>query len=102
MGEGMEIRLGVIGCGYGKNVTTPAFRADSRCRVTAIAAASPHSARCAASELGIEHAYGDWRELVVSTAVDAVAVAVPPHLQTEIVLGAIAAHKPVFAEKPLA
>jgi predicted dehydrogenase len=98
----MEIRLGVVGCGYGKSVTIPAFRIDSRCRVTAIAAASLPNAQRAASELGIEHAYGDWRELVASPAVDAVAVAVPPHLQTDIVLGALQEHKPVFAEKPLA
>ncbi len=98
----MEIRLGVVGCGYGKSVTTPAFRVDARCRVTAIAAASLQTAQRAATELGIEHAYGDWRELVASPAVDAVAVAVPPHLQTDIVLGALQEHKPVFAEKPLA
>jgi predicted dehydrogenase len=98
----MEIRLGVVGCGYGKNVTIPAFRVDPRCRVIAIAAASLQSAQSAASELGIEHAYGDWRELIASPDVDAVAVAVPPHFQADIVQGALQARKPVFAEKPLA
>src|ERR1700682_1273818 len=98
----MEIRLGVVGCGYGKSVTIPAFRVDARCRVTAISAASLQNAQRAASELEIEHAYGDWRQLVASPAVDAVVVAVPPHLQTDIVLGALEEHKHVFAEKPLA
>ncbi|HET6843659.1 MAG TPA: Gfo/Idh/MocA family oxidoreductase [Candidatus Angelobacter sp.] len=98
----MTIRLGIVGCGYGKTVMAPAFRADSRCHVAAIAASSQPSANAAASQLGVARAFGDWRGLVNDSSVDAVAVAVPPHLQPEIVLAAIEACKPVFAEKPLA
>jgi predicted dehydrogenase len=98
----MTIRLGIVGCGYGKAVMAPAFRADSRCHLEAIAASSQQSAGAAASQLGVARAFGDWRGLVNDSSVDAVAVAVPPHLQPEIVLAAIQAGKPVFAEKPLA
>jgi len=98
----MEIRLGVVGCGYGKSVIVPASRADARCRVTAIAAGSLNSARLAASELGIARAYEDWRSLVADSSVDAIAVATPPHIQPEIIQGSLQAKKPVFAEKPLA
>jgi predicted dehydrogenase len=97
----MEIKLGIVGCGYGKNVAVPAFRADARCRIVAIAANSADSARLAATQLGIEHAYGDWRRLVEDTAVHAVVVATPPAAQPEIVLGALRSQKAVFAEKPL-
>jgi len=98
----MQIRLGVIGCGYGKNVMVPAFRADVRCGVVAIAAATLDSAQSAATRLGIKRAYGDWRRLVEDLTVDAVAVATPPAAQPEIVLAALHSRKPVFAEKPLA
>jgi predicted dehydrogenase len=98
----MEIRLGVVGCGYGKSVIVPASRADARCCVTAIAAGSLNSARLAANELDIACAYGDWRKLVADSSVDAVAVATPPSIQPEIILAALRARKPVFVEKPLA
>jgi predicted dehydrogenase len=98
----MTIRLGMIGCGYGKAVMAPAFRADSRCQIVCIAASRQENADAAASQLSIPRAFGDWRGLVHDAGVDAVAVAVPPHLQPEIVLEVLKMGKPVFAEKPLA
>jgi predicted dehydrogenase len=98
----MQVRLGVVGCGYGKNVIIPAARADRRCQVVAIAAASVNSAQSAAAELGVARAYGDWRKLVADPQVDAVAVATPPCFQPDVVFAALQARKPVFAEKPLA
>jgi predicted dehydrogenase len=98
----MQVRLGVVGCGYGKNVIIPAARTDRRCEVVAIAAASVSSAQSAAAELNVARAYGDWRELVADSQVDAIAVATPPCFQPEVVLAALRERKPVFAEKPLA
>ncbi|HLY97456.1 MAG TPA: Gfo/Idh/MocA family oxidoreductase [Candidatus Angelobacter sp.] len=98
----MTIRLGIIGCSYGKAVMAPAFRADSRCQIVSVAASRQESADAAASQLGISRAFGDWRGLVHDASVDAIAVAVPPHLQPEIVLEVLKTGKPVFAEKPLA
>lgn len=98
----MTIRLGIIGCGYGKAVIAPAFRADSRCQIVSIAASRQESANAAAAQLDVPRAFGDWRGLVHDASVDAVAVAVPPHLQPEIVLEVLKIGKPVFAEKPLA
>ena len=56
--------VGVIGIGFGRQVHVPAFGQDSRCVVRAICASNLERARKAASELGIEKAIGDWRELV--------------------------------------
>jgi predicted dehydrogenase len=98
----MQIKLGVIGCSYGKNVIAPAFRADPRCQIVAIAASRLASAQEAAAQLEIEHAYGDWRQLIEDDGVDAIAVATPPSTQPEIVLRALECRKAVFAEKPLA
>ncbi|SRR6266568_4940134 len=100
--ETMQIRLGIIGCGYGKNVIAPAFRADARCQIVAIAAGHLASAQEAAAQLGIERAHGDWRGLIEDPGVDAVAIATPPITQPEIVLRALECRKAVFAEKPLA
>jgi predicted dehydrogenase len=98
----MQIRLGIIGCGYGKNVIAPAFRADPRCQIVAIAANRLTSAQQAAAQLEITRGSGDWRELIEDPAIDAIAVATPPITQPEIVLRALECRKAVFAEKPLA
>src|SRR5262249_57145328 len=50
----------------------------------------------------VARGFGDGRALVEDPAVDAVAVAVPPHLQPEVACRALDLGKPVFAEKPLA
>ncbi|MEP6654986.1 MAG: Gfo/Idh/MocA family oxidoreductase [Myxococcales bacterium] len=96
------LRVGVVGGGFGQHVQVPAFRAAPGVTVDAICASTEARARTFAERLGIPRATGDWRELVRDPALDAVAVSVPPSLQAPILLGAIAAGKHVFAEKPLA
>lgn len=95
-------RLGIIGCNYGRLVQLPAFRADPRCKVVALAGSNAARTRELAQAVQVPKAYGDWRALVKDADVDAVAIATPPSLQAEIVLAALALGKPVFAEKPLA
>ena len=96
------IRLGIIGSNYGRTVLLPAFRADPRCEVVALAGSNAERTRKLADEAGVAKAYGDWRQLVADQDIDAVAIATMPSLQTEIALAAIQTGKPVFAEKPLA
>jgi predicted dehydrogenase len=83
-------------------VQLPAFRADSRCEV--IALAGSNSARTAelAQAAGVVKAYGDWRGLVEDKDVQVVAIATLPSLQAQIAIHALQLGKPVFAEKPLA
>jgi predicted dehydrogenase len=99
---GETIRVGVIGCGYGAQVLVPAFRADPRAAIVAVAATSQAKAEKTAGELVIPRAFGDWQELLASEVVDAVAVAVPPAAQSAIATMAMMRGLPVFAEKPLA
>lgn len=80
----------------------PAFRSDPRCEVVAISASTGDRAARIAERLGIADPYGDWRDLVASSRVDLVSVAVPPAVQPDVVIAAAAAKKPVFCEKPLA
>jgi predicted dehydrogenase len=96
------IRLGIVGCNYGRSVLLPAFRLDPRCQVVALAGSQAARTADLARESGIEAAFGHWEPLIESSFVDAVAIATPPHLQPEIAVAALERHKPVFAEKPMA
>jgi predicted dehydrogenase len=92
------IRLGIVGTNYGRTVQLPAFRADPRCEV--IALAGSNSARTAelARAAGVPKAYGDWRGLVEDKDVQVVAIAILPSLQAQIAIHALKLGKPVFAE----
>jgi predicted dehydrogenase len=96
------IRVGIVGSNYGRTVLLPAFRADDRCAVVAIAGTDAARTRALADESGVATSHGGWRALVDDSGVDAVAIATRPDLQPEIALRAIAAGKAVFAEKPMA
>ena len=96
------IRLGIVGCNYGRTVLLPAFRADARCQVIALAGSDAARSAELAQAADIAKSYGDWRALVEDKDVQAVAIATPPTLQKEIAIAALALGKPVFAEKPLA
>ena len=96
------IRLGIVGCNYGRAVQLPAFRADSRCRVVALAGSDAARTAELARQSEIPEAYGDWRQMVERADIDAVAIATPPRLQPEIAVAALKSGKPVFVEKPMA
>jgi len=96
------IRLGIVGCNYGRTVLLPAFRLDRRCEVVALAGTDAARTAQLARESGIPKAFGDWTALVEDKTVDAVAIATPPREQPAIAVRALQLGKPVFAEKPLA
>ena len=95
------IRLGIVGCNYGRAVQLPAFRADSRCRVVALAGSDAARTAELARQSDIPEAYGDWAEMIGRPDIDAVAIAVPPAAARDRDRGARAG-KPVFVEKPMA
>ena len=96
------IRIGIVGCNYGRLIHLPAFRLDPRCEV--IALAGTDSARTAelARAANIPLSFGNWTDLVEHPDVDAITIATPPALQQAIALRALKLGKPVFAEKPMA
>jgi predicted dehydrogenase len=96
------IRLGIVGCNFGRAVLLPAFRIDPRCRVEALAGTVFSKTQEIAQSESIDQAFGDWRAITDHPNLDAVAIAVPPTLQPEIAIRALKAGKAVFAEKPLA
>ena len=96
------IRLGIVGSNYGRTVQLPAFRADPRCKVVALAGSNAARTAELASAANVPKAYGDWRALVEDKDVQAIAIATLPSLQAEIAIAALKLGKPVFAEKPMA
>ena len=96
------IRIGIVGCNYGRLVHLPAFRLDPRCTVVALAGSDAMRTAELAAAAGIPLAFGCWEDLVAHRDVDAVTIAAPPRLQPQIALRALALGKPVFAEKPIA
>ena len=96
------IRLGIVGCNYGRTVQLPAFRTDCRCEVIAFAGSDMARTARIAQECEITRAFGNWADLVEDENVDAVAVATPPALQPQIATRTLSLGKPVFVEKPLA
>jgi predicted dehydrogenase len=97
-----RIGVGIVGIGFGRAVHLPALRSDPRVEVKAIVASTPDRAEKIASECGIAKSYGDWRQMLADDDIQAVTIAVPPHLQAEIAIAALNAGKHVFCEKPLA
>jgi len=96
------IRLGIVGTNYGRNVQLPAFRADRRCEVVALAGSDAARTEKLAREAGVAKSYGGWRGLVEDPQVEAVAIASLPSLQPQIAIRALELGKPVFIEKPMA
>ncbi len=96
------VTVGIVGCNYGRTVLLPAFRADPRCEVVALAGSDAGRTAELAHASRVARSFGNWRALVEDPAVAAVAIAVPPHLQPAIAMRALDLGKPVFVEKPLA
>ena len=96
------IRLGIVGTNYGRTVQLPAFRADPRCQVVALAGRDAGRTAALARETDVAKGYGDWRALVEDADVQAVAIATLPSLQAPIAIRALELGKPVFIEKPMA
>lgn len=97
-----KIRVGVIGIGFGQAVHIPALRACPDFEVVAVCASTEERASKVASRLGIAQACGDWEKLVEDSSIDALTIATPPELQSEIALAALERGKAVFCEKPIA
>lgn len=96
----MTLRIGLIGAGFIASVYAHAARQVPDIQITAVA--SPHSAQAFAQRWRIPATYHDWRQLIASAPIDAVAIATPNDLHHPITLAAAAAGKHILCEKPLA
>jgi predicted dehydrogenase len=95
---GFDMKIGIIGTGWGARTQVPAFR-SAGLEVTAIAGRDREKTRKAAAILSLE-AFDDWRALI--GAVDLVSIVTPPLHHREMTLAAIEAGRHVLCEKPTA
>jgi predicted dehydrogenase len=96
-----RLRVGVIGTGFGALVQIPAFRANPRAEVVAVASGTPGKARQTAEALGVPHAFDDWRKLVAAD-LDLVSITTPPSLHHAMGLASLDTGRHVLCEKPMA
>ena len=97
-----QLRVGLIGVGWGSMVQVPAFRAAGGYEVAALCSRRAERAAEAGARLGIEDVSTDWEQFVRRPDLDIISVCTPTDLHREQVLGAIGAGKHVLCEKPVA
>lgn len=97
-----KVRVGIVGCGViGKEHLKAAVEAK-HVELAAVADASPAAASQAAEQYGAKRWYDNADKLFADPEVDAVVLAVPTNIRTDMALRAIAAGKHTLLEKPLA
>jgi len=100
-----DYAIGAIGTGFIMRDVQLVAYATLGLTVRAIAGQRVEQAREVASARGIGHVYDSYQELIADPAIDVLDIAVPPHLQPEIVFTAIRQAprlKGILAQKPLA
>jgi predicted dehydrogenase len=96
------MKVGIIGASFAKAAYLPALRHVPGAEVVALASARMESARNAAAEFLVPHAYDDWEAMLASHDFDLVCIATPTLLHEAQTLAAIAAGAHVLCEKPTA
>lgn len=97
-----KVRWGVLSTAkIGTKKVIPGMARCELAEVTAIASRSLEAARSAASELGIDRAYGSYEELLADPEIDVIYNPLPNHLHVPWSIRAAAAGKHVLCEKPI-
>lgn len=96
------INVGIIGLGFGQAVHLPALLGDPRVSVRALCATRLDKAKGVAQRFNIPATFATAEEMLKSSDIQAISVAVPPPFQAAIVEAALKAKKHIFCEKPLA
>ena len=99
----MSVRVGIIGVGVmGADHALILASQVPGAAIQAIYDADPKRAKAIVDETGAGAVVTDAAALIRDPAIDAVLVATPDQTHKELVLGCLAARKPVLCEKPLA
>src|SRR5438067_578466 len=100
-----KIRLGLIGASvkgtWSARSHLPALQASSEVTLTAVCTTRADSAEAARQAYGARLAFDDWRRMVASPEIDAVAVVVRVPSHYEPTKAALEAGKHVYCEWPL-
>ena len=96
------LRWGVLGTArIATRKVIPAMQRGRFSRVDAVASRRADTARRAADELGVPHAFGSYEALLADPAIDAVYIPLPNHMHVEWTTRAAEAGKHVLCEKPI-
>ena len=96
----MDIKVAIIGSGFGMYGLLPAFSGIKGCQVVSICGKNSERMLNYCKKLDLSR-YTNWREMLQKEKPDAVAIAVIPSYQYEIAKYALENDIAVFAEKPL-
>lgn len=95
-----NLRIGMVGAGgFAKGTLLPLLRREPVSLVR-VSSRTPHRAQFAADKFSFCEATGDPREVLDGADIDAVFIAVEPHLHARFVVEALESGKHVFVEKP--
>ena len=96
----MSPTVAIIGSGFGMYCLLPAFSNTKGCQVVSICGKNSERMSSFCEKYNVKQ-YNDWKEMIQKEKPDAIAVAVIPKHQLEIVKYALERKVAVFAEKPL-
>ena len=94
------LRIAFLGCGFITQVHSRHLRSLRSEFACAYASREPGKAEALCRKYGGIAAFGDYRRAIEDPRIDAIVVAVPPHLHLDLTLGALQAGKHVLVEKP--
>jgi predicted dehydrogenase len=95
-----RFRVGILGASFGGSVHAPAFAAQGRFDVVAIA--SPNRAVDVAKARKIPHAFATLEEMLAGCELDVLSIASPPFDHRDAVLAGLARGLHLLCEKPFA
>jgi predicted dehydrogenase len=98
-----RITMGCIGTGGQGTSDMKGFKGKNDCEIVALCDVdADHTKKAAATAgLDVKSCYGDFRELLARSDIDAVLVATPDHWHVLASIAAVRAGKDVYCEKPL-
>jgi predicted dehydrogenase len=97
------VNTGMIGVGNRGSYLTQAVLAQSNSKIVALCDINPDRLDKAATAAAKDKptTYTDWRRIIDRKDIDAVFIATPPHLHSEMAIAALKAGKHVYCEKPI-
>ena len=93
-----RLRVGILGSGFGGKVHAPAFTANERFELVALA--SPHSAPDIARARNIPAAFTTLGEMLDSVKLDVLSIAAPPFVHYDAVIAGLKHGLHILCEKP--
>jgi predicted dehydrogenase len=97
-----DLRVGIIGVGWGSLVQAPAFRHAQGFELVALCSRREGPLQAAGAKHGIADLSTDWAEFVRRDDLDVISIASPVETHKPMTLAVVAAGKQVICEKPAA